>query len=136
MCQLMGKHEKIAFLNRFIYTNFNYCPLVWRFSTCESIKETEKIQKLCLGIALEDYESNNDILLRKIGKLTRKKKRLRVLATDVFETVSNLIPNNIKDIFNPKLHPQLRPNNILVKHHNTITYDTKRVKTLGKTINI
>ena len=31
----MGKPKKVAIVNSFIYANFNYCPLVWHFSTCE-----------------------------------------------------------------------------------------------------
>ena len=50
----MGKPEKVAIVNSFIYANFNYCPLAWRFSTCESIRKIEKIQKRCLRIVLDD----------------------------------------------------------------------------------
>ena len=32
----MGKSEKEAIINNFILSNFNYCPLVWHFSSCES----------------------------------------------------------------------------------------------------
>ena len=38
------------------------------------------------------------------------------------------------DIFTPKLHPKLTPNDILVKHHNAITYGTKSLKDLGPKI--
>ena len=55
-------------------------------------------------------------------------KRLRVLATEIFKTVKNLNPNYMKDIFTPKVHPKVRSNDILVKHHNTITYGVKRLK--------
>ena len=34
----IGKPEKIAIVNSFVYANFNYCPLVWCFSTCELIR--------------------------------------------------------------------------------------------------
>ena len=40
----------------------------------------------------------------------------------------------MKDIFISKLHPEVRPNDILVKHHNTFTYDVKRIKTFGPKI--
>ena len=40
----IGKSEKVAVVNSFIYANFNYCPLGWRFSTCESIRKIEKIE--------------------------------------------------------------------------------------------
>ena len=38
----MGKPEKVAILNSFIYANFTHYPLVWDFSTCESIRKIEK----------------------------------------------------------------------------------------------
>ena len=40
----------------------------------------------------------------------------------------------MKVIFTPKLYPKVRPNDILAKHHNTITYGTKSLKTLGPKI--
>ena len=61
-------------------------------------------------------------------------KRLRVLAIAIFKTVNNLNPNYMNDIFTPKLHPKVRPYEILVKHHNTMTYGTKNLKTLGPKI--
>ena len=60
--------------------------------------------------------------------------RLRVLALEVFKTVNNLNRNYINDIFTPKLHPKVKPNDILVKHHNAITNGTKSLKTLGPKI--
>ena len=134
LCRLqkhMGKPEKVAVVNSFIYANFNYCPLFWHFSTCESIRKIEKIQKCCLRIVFDDYDSDHDFLLRKSGKVTMEIKRLKILAIEVFKTVNNLNPNYMKDIFTPKLHPKVRPNNILVKYHNTITYGAKSLKTLG-----
>ena len=125
----MGKSEKVAIVNGFIYANFNYCPLVWHFSTCESIRKIEKVQKRCLRIVLDDYDSDYNVLLRKSGKVTMEIKRLRVLAIEIFKAVSNLNPNYMKDIFAPKLNPKVRPNSILVQHHYTITYGTKNLKT-------
>ena len=131
----MGKPEKVAIVNSFIYENFNYCSLVWHFSTCESIRKVEKIQKRCRRIVLDDYDSDYDALLRKSGKVTMEIKRLKAISVlAIFKTVNNLNPNYIKGIFTPKLHPKVRPNDILVKHHNTITYGTKSLKTLGPTI--
>ena len=71
----MGKSEKATIVNSFIYANFNYYPLVWHFSTCESIRKIDKIQKRCL----DDYDSDYDILLRKSGRVTMEIKRLKVL---------------------------------------------------------
>ena len=67
----------------------------------------------------------------KSGKVTMEIKRLKALATEIFKTVKNLNPNYMKNIFTPKLHPKLRPNDILIKHHNTIKYGAKSLKALG-----
>ena len=64
----MEKTENIAIVNSFIYANFNYYPLIWYFSTCELIRKIKKIQKRCLRIVRADYESNYNILLRKVEK--------------------------------------------------------------------
>ena len=101
---------------------------------CELIRKIEKIQKRCLRIVLNDYESDYDVLLRKSGKITMEIKQLRVLAIQIFKTVNNLNPNCMKYIFTAKLHPKVRPNDILVKHRNTITYSTKSLKTIGPKI--
>ena len=53
----MEKSEKEAIINSFILSNFNYCPLVWHFSSCESIRLIEKIQKRCLRIILNDQKA-------------------------------------------------------------------------------
>ena len=64
----------------------------------------EKIQKRCLRIVLDDYESDYDVLLSKGGKVTMEIKQLRVLAIEIFKKVNNYNPNYLKDIFTPKLH--------------------------------
>ena len=97
----MGKLENIAFVNSFICANFNYCSLVLNFSTFESTRKIEKIQKLCLRIVLDEYESDYDILLRKRGKVTMEIKQLRVVAIEVFKTVNSLNANYVIDTFRP-----------------------------------
>ena len=80
----MGKPEKVATVNSFIYANFTYCLLVLHFSSCELIRKIEKIRKCCLRIVPDDYESNYDILLRKSEEVTMEIKQLRVLVIGNF----------------------------------------------------
>ena len=56
LAKFMGNKEIIARINNFVYFNFNYCPLVWHFCSCESSQKIEKIQKHCLRLVLDDYE--------------------------------------------------------------------------------
>ena len=44
----MSQKELEVVLSSFIYFNFNYCPLVWHFSTNKSLEKLENIHKRCL----------------------------------------------------------------------------------------
>ena len=46
----MGKKEKEAIIKIFIYSNFNYGPLVWHICSCKSSNKIEQIQKRSLRI--------------------------------------------------------------------------------------
>ena len=70
-------------INSFIYSNFNYCPLVWHFSSCKSTAKIEKIQKRCLRIVLNDNTSDYQTLLDKSEKTSLEIKRLTNLATEI-----------------------------------------------------
>ena len=41
----LGKKELEVIVNSFIYSNFNYCPLVWHFSSCKALRKIENIHK-------------------------------------------------------------------------------------------
>ena len=49
MKKCMGQKELEVVLNYFIYSNFNYCPLLWHFTTNKSI---EKL-KICISAVLD-----------------------------------------------------------------------------------
>ena len=88
----MNQKEREAIINSFIYSNFNYCPLVWHFCSCKSSHKIEQIQKRCLRIILNDNESDYETLLEKANKETMVIKRMRTIATEIFKTINDLNP--------------------------------------------
>ena len=64
MKKLMDFKEKEILFNSFIYTNFNYCPLVWHFCSSKSVYKTEKIQNRTLRLLHNDFPSNYAELLK------------------------------------------------------------------------
>ena len=48
-------------------SNFNYCFLVWTFSTTQSLEKTENFQKKASPFFLNDYESTYEDLPEKFG---------------------------------------------------------------------
>ena len=65
----MGLEERKILINRFMYTNFNYCPVVWYFNFRESTNKIEYIQK-SIKFLLNDYSSDDETLLKKTNKCT------------------------------------------------------------------
>ena len=50
----LGLKEKEVLVNSFIYSNFNYCPLVWMLSHKKSLDKTESLHKRALRFLLND----------------------------------------------------------------------------------
>ena len=126
----MGKSEKEAIINRFILSNFIYCPLVWHFSPCESMRKIKKIQKRCLRIILNDYESDYETLLCNSKKPTLEIRRLKTLAVEIFKTLNEIKPPYIKNIFTPKENAKVRRNGITVNCINTSRFSTQILRSL------
>ena len=102
LAKFMGSKEKIAMINSFVYSNFNYCPLVWHFCTCESSQKMEKIKKCCLRLVLYDSKSDYGHLIQKNGTTTMEIKKLRTSVTELFKTISNINPSYMKNMFTLK----------------------------------
>ena len=60
----VAQKEKEVVINTFIYSNFNYCSLIWHFCSCQSSNYIELIQKRCLKLLLDDNESDYKDLLQ------------------------------------------------------------------------
>ena len=73
----LGKKELEVIVNSFIYSNFNYCPLVWHFSSCKALRKIENIHKRCLKMIHNDYEKHYETLLKISGTYTSKIKMIK-----------------------------------------------------------
>ena len=50
--RFLGYKEKRILINSYFMANFNYCPLVWMFSSASSLKKIVKLQKRALKVSL------------------------------------------------------------------------------------
>ena len=129
----MGKNEKIVFMKSFILSNFNYCPLVWHFSSKTDTDTMERIQKRTLQSVLDDYESDYETLLQ---KATLQTGRIKTQAIEIFKTFYSLDLICMNEIFqtNPSITHKLCSKNNLVTHgYNSKTYGKNSFKILGPT---
>lgn len=93
--------KKLA-VNSFVFSNFNYCPLVWNFTSYTLANKIEGIQERALRSIDNDQISPYETLLEQHNKTTIKTRTLQLLATEIFKTLGNNNPSYIKDIFQTK----------------------------------
>ena len=82
-------------VNTFVMSNFNYCYLVWNFSSAQSLNKIRAIRFL-----LNDYDSTYEDLLQKSGYPNMNLRRQRTLCIEIYKTLNKLNPGYMKDIFN------------------------------------
>ena len=126
----VGFPDKMAFIEAFIFSNFNYCPLVWHFTSMRSTNKIESIQKRALRLLYNDYTSTYDSLLAKANKPSMELKRYRTLALEILKTLNVLNQTYMQDLFYLRSSSARRPNNIAVVRTNTNTYGTKSLRSL------
>ena len=61
--RFLGFKKKRILINSYFMANFNYCPLVWMFSSASSLKKIENLQKRALRFLHNDYEISYEELL-------------------------------------------------------------------------
>ena len=93
--------SKLSIYNNFIMSNFNYCPVVWMFTSKSSLSKPEGIQKRALRIVLDDYTSDNVELLDKANVPGMKimRKSLRYLAIEVYKCINGINPKYLNNLF-------------------------------------
>ena len=50
--------SRLSIYKSFIMSNFNYCPVVWMFTSKSSLLKLETIKKRALRFVLDDYASD------------------------------------------------------------------------------
>ena len=101
IAKYLNDSQKNMILNSFFYSHFNYCPLVWMFSSKEANNKIEKLHKMALQIIHNDYDSTSDYhdLLLKDKSVTIHKSNLQFLMTEIFKTLHDANPSFMKEIF-------------------------------------
>ena len=88
----IGFAEKEILVQNLVYLNFNYCPLVWYFSSTKSLQKIEKIQEGTLRFLHNDNVSSYEDLLLKSDRPTMLVSRQRILCIEIFKTLKKLNP--------------------------------------------
>ena len=121
----IGFKEKKILVQSFVYSNFNYCPLVWYFSSVKSLQKIEQLQERTLRFFYNDHISSYNDLLLKSDKCTMLVARQRILCIEIFKTVKQLNPPFMQNIF------RLRSSNYSLRNPNNLAHVRPNQTTFG-----
>ena len=102
--QFLNFHAKKVLINSYTISNFNYCSLVWMFSSANSVNKIESLQKQALRFLHDDFEPSYEDLLSKPGKSTMNVRRLRTLCVEIYKILNDLNPSFMNNIFKLKIN--------------------------------
>ena len=88
--------------NTTVLANFNYCPLIWMFSSKAANKEINRTHKRALRVLHKDYDASFDMCLMREADTTIHIKNLQKLMVEVFKTLNSLNPSYLWDFFSEK----------------------------------
>ena len=83
--QFLSFHAKELLINSYIISNFSYCPLVWIFSSTQSLNKIKNLQKRDLGFLYDDFEASYEDLLSKGGNSKMNVRRSRTLCVEIYK---------------------------------------------------
>ena len=128
----IGFKEKKILVQSFIYSNFDYCPLVWYFSSSKSLQKIEKLQERALRLLHNDHTSSYNDLLSKSDKCTMLISRQRTLCIEIFKTVKQLNPPFMQNIFKLRTsrYSLRNPNNLAHVKPNQTTFGSNSLMSI------
>ena len=134
----LGLKVNEVLVNSFIYSNFNYCPLVWMLSHKKSLNKIESLHKGALRFLLNDYVSSYEQLLERSGKCNINIGRLRCVCIEIYETLNDLNPSFMKEIFEKRDENRVTRDryklNLDIPRRNQVTFGAKSLKFHGPKI--
>ncbi len=92
----ISRPQAMLILNAVILSNFNYCPLIWLFSTKASNNEINRTHKRALRILFKDYDSSFNELLEKSESVNIHAQNRRKLMIEIYKTMNELNPSYIR----------------------------------------
>ena len=120
-------------VNTFFYSHFNYCPLIWMFSSKQSNSKLEKIHERALRIISRNYKSDYSSLLEQNKECTFHVENLHSLMTEIYKTIADLNPTFMKEIFIRQDTPYRLKCNLCLKISSvrTLSYGTESIAFRG-----
>ena len=136
---LLEFEERNVLVNIIVMANFNYCSLVWKFTSAQSLIKIGNLQKRALRFLLNDYGSTYEDLLEEYSLYPHiNLRRPRTLCIEIYKTLNKLNPGYMNDIFKLRNTDRLTREkyklNLEIPKPNQATFGTRSRRRYGPKI--
>ena len=121
-------------LDSFIFSNFNYCTLVWHFCSASLSQQIEEIQERALRILHNDNYLTYSSLLLTAEWPTIEVRHLKGLEIEGFKTLKSLNPDFMYTYFKKGSHSGRGKNDLVFNRGKITTIDETSLRTLETNI--
>ena len=90
----LSYQQKKVMFNSFISGQFNYCPLIWMFSSIRPYRKINKLHERSLRLCHNDYTSSYDELLSKQDLVNFHVRNIQQLMIEIFKCLKGISPPN------------------------------------------
>ena len=97
--------SRLAIYKSFIMSNFDYCPIVWFFTSRASITKMEKIQERALRFVLKDSRSSYEEMLGNLKVDSIRMNGLKKLSIEIYKLLNGLSPDYLSVMFEKSKNP-------------------------------
>ena len=102
MANILNPFQNNTLFKSFIKGQFNYCPLLWMFSSCSSDNLINKIHERALSLTSEINDISLNELLSINNKVSIHNKNIQALLIEVYKNLNGLSPPIILDLFSTR----------------------------------
>ena len=95
----LDKSCRMYLFHAFIRSQFQYCNIIWHFTSKRNQIKLEKLQKRALQIMLNDFQSSYSVLLQKASVPSLHVSRIKNIAVKTYKCVNGLNPPFLHDLF-------------------------------------
>ena len=109
-------------------SQFGYCFLVWMFHGRDFNNKINSLHERALRITHGDRSSSFEDLLKKDNSVSIHYRNIQALATELIKVKNNIALEIKKELFAPKVSPNVLRNN---NSFNSVWHGTESVSNLG-----
>ena len=115
LVKFMPFFKRRIMLNKFIESQFSYCPLIWMFHSRKLNHKINHIHERALRLVYNDYTSTFENVLLMDGSVSIHHRNIQKVATEMFKAKSNLSPELTQSIFQRNEVLNLRSDNTFLR---------------------